>query len=212
MDRSNPYEAAFEGYLKTNGLCYVGIDEGRRAFLGEMPVKNLDFIVLGACGSRLLVDVKGRKFPGGPSDKPRYVWENWATQDDLTGLRRWTEVFGNGYVPLLLFMYQIGPTVELPADTLDVWTFREQLYLLRAVTLDEYLAHMKVRSPKWATVNLPGPAYRTLARPFRHFTHELPPSEGHAHAANGARDLSESLENALATLASAGGTTRCGGT
>src|SRR4051812_18794723 len=62
MDRSNPYEAAFEGYLKTQGLCYVGIDEGRRARLGELPVKNLDFIVLGACGSRLLVDVKGRRF------------------------------------------------------------------------------------------------------------------------------------------------------
>ncbi len=73
MDRSNPYEAAFEAYLQAQNLCYVATDESRRASWGDTPVKNLDFIVLGACGSRLLVDVKGRQFPGGPPERPRYV-------------------------------------------------------------------------------------------------------------------------------------------
>src|SRR6185369_8181349 len=50
MDRSNPYEAAFEKYLTDRGLCYVGVDEKKRSVLGEVPVKNLDFIVLGASG------------------------------------------------------------------------------------------------------------------------------------------------------------------
>ena len=117
MDRNNPYEAAFEGYLQAKGLCYVGIDESRRTKLEDLPLKNLDFIVLGNRGVRLLIDVKGRQFPGGKPEKPRYVWENWATQEDLDGLRSWTEVFGPGYLAMFLFSYRIGPTIELPADT-----------------------------------------------------------------------------------------------
>jgi len=201
MDRNNPYEAAFEGYLKAQGFCYVGVDEGRRAMLGDRPVKNLDFIVLGACGSRLLVDVKGRQFPGGPATKPRYVWENWATNDDITGLRSWLEVFGPGYTALFLFLYRLQPNVEIATDTLDVWTFREQKYLLRAVTLDDYVSHMKIRSPKWGTVSLPGTTYRTIARPFRYFTHEWhTPTENH-HGTDGIGTLSESLDSAIASLA-----------
>lgn len=205
MDRNNPYEAAFEGYLKTQGLCYVGVDEGRRAMLGDMPVKNLDFIVLGACGSRLLIDVKGRKFPGGPPEKPRHIWQNWVENDDITGLRNWIDVFGPGYTALFVFLYDLQPSVEVAPDTIDLHTFRERQYLLRAVTLDDYVNHMKVRSPKWGTVSLPSAQYRTLARPFRFFTHELqsPPqvSEERDHGPDAARDLSQGLDSALTALA-----------
>jgi hypothetical protein len=211
MDRNNPYEAAFEGYLKTQGLCYVGVDEGRRAMLGEMPVKNLDFIVLGACGSRLLIDIKGRQFPGGPLEKPRYVWENWATNDDIVGLRSWLDVFGPGYTAIFLFLYRLRPNVEVAPDSIDLWTFREQQYLLRGVTLDDYVTHMKTRSPKWGTVSLPGTIYRTIARPFRFFTHELTTPEGNPHGTHGAGTLSEGLDSALAALAPGGHETGSGG-
>src|SRR5207249_8288757 len=53
MDRSNPYETAFEAFLQEQGLCYVAVDETRRAILGDVPVKNLDFIVLGPTGAKL---------------------------------------------------------------------------------------------------------------------------------------------------------------
>ena len=56
MDRSNPYEAAFEGYLQHHGLCTVAVDETRRALWGVTPIKSLDFIVLGQAGTRLLVE------------------------------------------------------------------------------------------------------------------------------------------------------------
>ncbi len=89
MDRSNPYEAAFEAYLKANGLCTVAVDETRRSLCGTTSVKNLDFIVLGPSGIRLLVDVKGRQFPGGPAGKERVclgelvhaerAWRGWPT-------------------------------------------------------------------------------------------------------------------------------------
>ena len=65
MDRSNHYEVAFEAYLQRQGLGYVAVDETRRAFLGRESVKSLDFIVYGPHGARLLVDVKGRRFPTG---------------------------------------------------------------------------------------------------------------------------------------------------
>ncbi len=50
MDRSNHYEAAFEAYLQEQRLCYVAVDERRRAILGESKVKCLDFIVYGPEG------------------------------------------------------------------------------------------------------------------------------------------------------------------
>jgi hypothetical protein len=60
MDRSNHYEAAFEAYLQWHRLSYVAVDETRRAMLGDLRVKNLDFIVHGESGGRLLVETRGR--------------------------------------------------------------------------------------------------------------------------------------------------------
>ncbi len=115
MDRSNPYEAAFEAYLQHHGLCTVAVDETRRALWGATPIKSLDFIVLGQRGPACLVDVKGRQFPGGPAGRERYVWENWSTQEDLAGMAQWIRLFGPGSVGLFVFLYHIGPTVALPA-------------------------------------------------------------------------------------------------
>ncbi len=173
MDRSNHYEAAFAAYLQWHRLCYVAVDETRRAMLGETRVKCLDFIVHGDRGARLLVDVKGRRFPSG-GQRPRRVWECWSTEDDVDGLERWAELFGSGYQGLLVFTYQVLPTVELPEDTNDLWTWRGRRYLLRAVPVTDYRQQMRVRSPRWHTVNLPQAAFRSLARPFHDLVHAAP--------------------------------------
>ena len=47
MDRGNHYEAAFEAYLQWHRLCYVAVDETRRAILDDISIKSLDFIVFG---------------------------------------------------------------------------------------------------------------------------------------------------------------------
>src|SRR5262245_54648323 len=120
MDRSNHYEAAFEAYLRRRRLCYVAVNEARRSLLDEEPVKSLDFIVYGAGDARLLVDVKGRRFPGSSDGKPRYTWECWAEDADISGLERWGNRFGPGYVSLLAFTYWLGPHVELPEDVDDL--------------------------------------------------------------------------------------------
>src|SRR5262249_7541935 len=160
----------FEAYLKAADLCYVAVDETRRAQTG---VKNLDFIVLGAAGARLLVDVKGRQFPGGSPGKERYVWENWSTHEDIDGLTNWLQLFGAGSLGLFVFMYKIGRAVTLESDAADLYTWRDARYLLRAVPLAEYRRHMRVRSPRWGTVALSTSTFRELARPFRYYSHEF---------------------------------------
>src|SRR5438128_1819782 len=133
MDRSNHYEAAFEGYLKENGLCYIAVDETRRPVFGELPLKSLDFIVHGEGGIRLLIDVKGRRFPAGPAERPRRVWECWSTREDVDSLERWAGLFGPGYQGLLVFLYHLQPGVVLPDDAPDLWVWHGRRYLVRAV-------------------------------------------------------------------------------
>jgi hypothetical protein len=173
MDRSNHYEAAFEAYLQWHRLCYVAVDETRRSMLGDLRIKSLDFIVHGEGGARLLVDVKGRRFPTGPGHRPRRVWECWSTLEDLSGLERWTHLFGPGYQGLLVFVYHLLPDVMVPAETEDLWIWRGRRYLLRALPAEDYRRHMRSRSPKWGTVSLPGAVFRELAQPFRVYTHAL---------------------------------------
>ena len=50
-------------------------------------------------GSRLLVDVKGRRYPGGKEGRWRRVWESWSDREDIDGLTRWAELFGPDYQP-----------------------------------------------------------------------------------------------------------------
>lgn len=175
MDRANHYEAAIEAYLQWHRLCYVAVDETRRAFLGDAPVKNLDFIVCSE-QAHLLVDVKGRRFPAGSPDRPRRVWECWTRHEDIDGLLRWQALFGPDYVSLLLFTYLLAPEKPLPEaeaewrEEKDLWTWRGRRYLLRAITVEDYQQHMRTRSPKWETVALPGAVFRALARPFHEFT------------------------------------------
>jgi hypothetical protein len=171
MDRSNHYEAAFEAYLQWHRLCYVAVDETRRAVLDETRVKSLDFVVYGENGARLVVDVKGRRFPTGSRQRPRRVWECWSTAEDVDGLGRWARLFGPDYQGLLVFTYLLAPAVELPEDTDDLWTWRGRRYLFRAVTARDYRRHMRVRSVKWGTVHLPGAAFRRLVRPLHDYTH-----------------------------------------
>jgi hypothetical protein len=164
MDRSNHYEAAFEAYLRAGGVGFVAVDEARRTLLGDADVKSLDFIVVGPDAARLVVDVKGRKFA-----PPRAVWQNWSTADDIDGLERWAGHLGADYRGVLAFVYHLADGVELPAGTPDVFAFRDGRYLMRGVSVADYRAHLRVRSPRWGTVHLPAAAFRRVVRPFADF-------------------------------------------
>jgi hypothetical protein len=169
MDRSNPYEAAFEAYLQHLRLAYVAVDETRRTTLADEPLKTLDFLVF-APAARLCIDIKGRRFPGGPPDHPRRIWECWSFREDIDGLERWARLAGEDYRPLLVFAYRLHLSVEIAPQTPDLFAFREQRYLFRAIDVEDYRQHMNIRSPRWGTVTLPTAKYRAYVRPFSHFT------------------------------------------
>jgi hypothetical protein len=53
-------------------------------------------------------------------------------------------------------------------------------YALRAITLDAYAGAMRVRSPRWGTVDLPRADFERLSQPFA-----PPPGPGVARAVEG---------------------------
>lgn len=171
MDRSNHYESAFEGWLQAHDVCYVGVDESRRCVLDGMRRKNLDFIVHGPEGARLVVDVKGRRFPSGKPGRLRRVWETWSTREDVDGLLRWADSFGPGYQGLLVFAYHVHRDINLADDVPDLFEWRERRYLFRAVDVVDYSRHMIVRSTSWDTVFVPRRAYRDMVQPVSSFVH-----------------------------------------
>jgi len=169
MKRDNHYEAAFEWFLRDRGIAVVPIDETRRSYLDSEEVKSPDFIVVGSNDARLVVDVKGRQFPSLSAGKPRRTWQNWSTAGDVDGLTRWTGRFGDGFHGVLAFVYHVLPTVALPEQTPDLFTFRGRLYLARGVHVEDYRLHMKARSPRWSTVDLATADFRRLVKPFSEF-------------------------------------------
>lgn len=173
MDRHNHYEAAFAAFLRDRRVSHVAIDETRRSYEGQATIKSLDFIVHGRQGEQFVVDVKGRRFPGGKPEKPKRTWECWATQDDVDDAQRWAAKFGPNYQALFVFSYHL----VLPEATVQnddtLWTWLDRKYLLCAIPVHEYAQAMKVRSPKWGTVYLPSQEFQRLARPLGQVLHEL---------------------------------------
>lgn len=169
MIRSNHYEAAFEAYLRARGVGFVAVDEAKRSMLGDVDVKSLDFIVVGPETAKLVVDVKGRKFPGGKADQPRKVWQNWTEAEDVDGLGRWATYFGPEFRGVLAFVYLIVPPFALAETTPDLFVYREKTYLMRAIAAEEYSKVMRPRSQRWETVHLATADFRRLVRPFSEF-------------------------------------------
>src|SRR5436305_9145792 len=105
-DRSIHYEAAFEAFLRHKGIPYVAVDEAKKALFSSAKLKSFDFVVYSKNGPNLLVDVKGRQLR---NRSARKGFETWATEQDVTDLMQWEQVFGQGYKAVLTFIYWIDP-------------------------------------------------------------------------------------------------------
>ncbi len=166
-NRRNDYEAAFEAYLREERIAYVAVDESRRSLVGEGSLKSLDFIVspqdADPGGTRWLVDVKGRKFPSGKKH-PQY-WRNWITADDLRSLQQWQARFGAGFDAALVFAYQLT-TERAPTPPEQVFYFRETPYAFVGIRVKDYALAAKTLSPRWGTVSMPVPLFRSRAQPL----------------------------------------------
>lgn len=167
MKRNNHYEAAFESYLRTYGVPYIAVDEARRSlFGGEESLKSLDFVISPPDGRTWLVDVKGRRFPGG--ERNRTYWKNWSTVDDLRSLARWERVFGGGAEGVFVFAYAITGD-RSPVAEESLFRYRDRLYGFLAVRLLDYASLARVISARWDTVSMRVGDFRRVACPLDEF-------------------------------------------
>lgn len=182
------YERAFEEFLRARRIPYVAVDEARKALLPEgaslrlsdparagepgarqqpgATLKSFDFVIYGDSGVNLLIDVKGRRV--GASRRSGAMsgrLESWVTLDDISSLRTWQELFGEGFEAAFVFVYWCDVQ---PPDALfqEVMEHRGAWYALRAVRLDEYQRAMKVRSPRWGTVDIAPGVFERISQPF----------------------------------------------
>ncbi len=170
-NRNVHYEAAFEDYLRVRGIPYVAVDEAKKSIFGKIALKSFDFVVYSSGQANLLVDVKGRMFPDstpGHKRSTRRAWENWVTRGDIEGLGKWSQIFGLGFRPMLLFAYWLqGPPERSPFE--EVHFFRDKSYSFVAVPLGEYVALARPRSAKWQTMDAPAGEFSRLARDVASF-------------------------------------------
>jgi hypothetical protein len=165
-NRDNHYEAAFEAYLRSRSIAYVAVDEAKRSRWAEVSLKSLDFIVSLPGGTRLLVDVKGRRFPSG--DDQKQYWKNWSTRDDLVSLAQWEKLFGEPFGAMFVFAYNIvGDRAPLAPDKL--FEFRGGVYAFLGVRLGDFARYARPISPRWDTLAVPAAKFRELAAPLDWF-------------------------------------------
>ncbi len=172
--RRHHYERAFEAYLRGRRTPFVSVNEARKTLLPEgsdLPpgLKSFDYVIYGQPPS-LLVEVKGRKLPeprsGDPlRPAPRSAMQSWVTEDDITSLRVWESLFGEGFCAAFVFMYECR---SQPPDGLfqEICAAEGRWYSLRSILLDDYVRAMRPRSRKWRTVDLPASSFESLSRPF----------------------------------------------
>jgi hypothetical protein len=158
--RNIHYEAAFEAFLRHRGVPYVAVDEAKKALFSTAKLKSFDFVVYSKGGPNLLVDVKGRSLRDRSALRG---YETWATEQDVSDLMQWEQVFGDGFRAVLAFVYWIDPPLNAQPT---MYEYRDRWYLLLGVDLADYRGAMRRRSAKWATVSVPAEDFRSLARPL----------------------------------------------
>ncbi|MCC6424296.1 MAG: HYExAFE family protein [Phycisphaerales bacterium] len=164
-DRKVHYEAAFEAFLRQRRVPYVAVDEAKKALFSNARLKSFDFVVYSPNGPNLLVDVKGRQMCGRPRASTG-GFQTWATEQDVTDLMQWEQVFGDGFKAVLTFIYWIDPPLlEQPG----MFLHQERWYWMMGIDLAEYRSHMRRRSVKWETVCIPAADFRLLARPLENW-------------------------------------------
>lgn len=164
----NHYERAFESWLIDNNIQYVTVDEQKRAAFPASSLsaeasdlckfKSFDFLLYPSNQQVIIAEVKGRVFKG-TSFAKLAGFECWVTAEDIDGLTKWQEVFGQGYAAFFVFAYKIE-NIDVDFDGREVYDFDANRYMFFAVKLDDYREFMKRRSPKWQTVTLPADKFR----------------------------------------------------
>jgi hypothetical protein len=157
----NHYERAFENWLTDNHIHYIKVDEHKKAAFGRCKIKSFDFLLYPRNQQVIIAEVKGRAFKG-TSFAKLTGFECWVTAEDIDGLTKWQEVFGQGHTAVFVFAYKTE-NIDVDFDGRDVYDFDANRYVFFVIKLDDYQEFMKLRSPKWKTVTLPADRFRQCA-------------------------------------------------
>src|SRR5260370_25620529 len=142
-DRTVHYEAAFEAFLRERGVPCVAVDEAKKALFANAKLNSFDFVVYSKNGPNLLVDIKGRQVRNKTGSKG---FETWATEQDVTDLMQWEQVFGEGYKALFTFVYWIDPPLTPEPG---MFSFKGRWYQAMGIDLPEYPNHIPRHSANW---------------------------------------------------------------
>jgi len=157
----NHYEKAFCRWLIDNRVSYIAVDEQKRAIMGKSKIKSFDFLIYPPAQQTIVAEVKGRAFDGKSLAKLTRM-QCWVTTDDVEGLSRWQRVFGHSHLAIFVFAYRMK-NIDIDLDGRETYDFDGHRYLFFAVKLQDYCRFMKMRSPKWKTVNLSAENFRKCA-------------------------------------------------
>jgi hypothetical protein len=156
----NHYERAFENWLLDHRIPYVRSDEHKRPGPPDesVSVKNFDFLLLPGLGRKVIAEVKGRTFAGATLAGLTGL-ECWVTTDDIESLRVWKRALGPDHEAVFVFAYRVV-RVDVDFDGHEPLTVGSERYVFFCVRLEDYLRHVKGRSPKWHTVTLAAEDFR----------------------------------------------------
>ena len=158
------YERAVQDFLRSHDVPYLRVDQIKRSAFAGVKLKSFDLLIYPEQGRNILADIKGRKWPYRVGRTRKY-WENWVTADDLQGLTRWQEVFGEEFRSAFIFSYWLTEAEDIPTGQ-GLHTFDGQKYGFLLVWLSDYTHNMRVRSARWRTLSMPTEPFKALAKPL----------------------------------------------
>ncbi|OHB68138.1 MAG: hypothetical protein A2Y77_04685 [Planctomycetes bacterium RBG_13_62_9] len=157
----NRYERAFESWLLDHHVRYVRSDEHRRLGPSYKGIKNFDFLLLPRPDRKVIVEVKGRTFAGTTLAGLTGL-DCWVTLDDIESLQVWKQALGRDHEAVFVFAYH-ATQADVDFDGCDSAAFHLDRYVFFCIRLDDYVEHMKRRSPRWHTMTLPAESFRRCA-------------------------------------------------
>ena len=157
------YENAFGRFLAESHLAHIAVNQLRRPVVGDLRLKNFDFLVRARNGTTYLVEVKGKLFPYRYGRRSIY-WENWISEGDLGGLSAWERALGPQARGLIVFAYHVTDPWD-EARFSETFRWRGRSYGFLAVSLGDYRRYGRVRSANWHARNIPRELFASIARP-----------------------------------------------
>lgn len=153
------YEQAFEDFLAAEGIPYVPVTIAQRTAFQAAHIKSFDFVVWPHDGPNWLVDIKGRT-----AVKSGRL-ENWVTDGDLEGLCQWQEVFGTGFVGILVFVFLVEEPANWRHQHAPLHAWQGDSYSFWAIAVEDYRRLAKVRSARWKTYTIAADVFEEAAEP-----------------------------------------------